>query len=106
MVSERIARSASAWALPRPSAIASAKLPNTTVSHRKNATVKVNHAGPSLPVSQITVVTAAPTSTTNMTGLRATCRGSSLTSDDSIADTRMSRCSSERSGRSVIAEPG
>ena len=33
-VSERIARSASACALPRPSAIASAKLPNTTVSQR------------------------------------------------------------------------
>ena len=106
-VSERIARSASACALPRPSAIASAKLPNATVSHRKNATVNVNHPGSSLPRIQIRVVAAAPTSTTNMTGLRITCRGSSLTSDDRIAGSRMSRCMSERSGRSVIAtSPG
>jgi hypothetical protein len=113
IVSERIARSASAWALPRPSAIASAKLPNATVSQRKNATTNMNHAGsppiashpPSPPnswTSQISVVRKAPTSTTNMTGLRATCRGSSLASDDSTAGRRMSRCSSERSGRSVI----
>ena len=105
IVSERIARSASAWALPRPSAIASAKLPNTTVSHRKNATANVNHAGsrrsPQRRARSAWSATA-PTSTTNMTGLRATCRGSSLASDDSIAGRRMSRCSSERSGRSVI----
>ena len=91
-VSERIARSASACALPRPSAIASAKLPNTTVSHRKNATTNVNHAGSPPPpgasppnnwTSQISVVRIAPTSTTNITGLRMTWRGSSLASDDS-----------------------
>ena len=35
-VSERIARSASACALPRPSASASARLANTTVSHSQN----------------------------------------------------------------------
>ena len=108
-VSERIARSASACALPRPSAIASAKLPNTTVSQRKNATVNVNHAaGPRCRRDARSAWSAAaPTSTTNMTGLRMTCRGSSLTSDDSIAGSRMSRCSSERSGRSVIVtSPG
>ena len=32
----RVARSVSAWALPRPSAIASAKLANRTVSHSQN----------------------------------------------------------------------
>ena len=108
IVSERIARSASACALPRPSAIASAKLPNTTVSQRKNATVKVNQPGSSLPSrARSAWSAAAPTSTTNMTGLRMTCRGSSLTSDDRIAGSRMSRCSSERSGRSVIVtSPG
>ena len=41
-VSARIARSESACALPRPSAIASAKLPNSTVSHSQTATVNVN----------------------------------------------------------------
>ena len=78
VVSVRIARSASACALPRPSASASAKLPNTTVSHSQNATVNVNHAGSSPPPSGCRrrpgsarrVVMTAPTSTTNMTGLR------------------------------------
>ena len=36
-VSVRIARSASAWALPRPSASASARLAKTTVSHSQIA---------------------------------------------------------------------
>ena len=80
-VSVRIARSDAAWALPRPSASASARLPNTTVSHSHTATVKVNQAGSSPPpsgsppktwISQPMVVMSAPTSTTNMTGLRTT----------------------------------
>ena len=33
IVSERALRSVSAWALPRPSAMASAKLANSTVNH-------------------------------------------------------------------------
>jgi hypothetical protein len=45
IVSPRIARSVSAWALPRPSASASARLAKTTVSHSQIVTVKVNHAG-------------------------------------------------------------
>ena len=47
-VSVRIARSVAACALPRPSAIASARLAKTTVSHSQIATVNVNQAG-SLP---------------------------------------------------------
>ena len=71
VVSLRIARSASAWALPRPSAIASAKLPKRTVSHSQKATVKANHPGwPGSPAIHSAVVNTAPTSTTNMTGLR------------------------------------
>ena len=75
----RIARSASACALPRPSASASARLAKTTVSQSQTATVKVNQAGSSPPpsgappktwISQATVVITAPTSTTNITGLR------------------------------------
>ena len=41
----RIARSAAACARPRPSAIASAKLPKITVSHSQTATMTVNQRG-------------------------------------------------------------
>ena len=41
-VSCRARRNASACALPRPSAIASAKLPNSTVNHKKSTTRPVN----------------------------------------------------------------
>ncbi len=41
-VSARVRRSVSAWALPRPSATASAKLANTTVNHSQIATRPVN----------------------------------------------------------------
>ena len=86
-VSVRIARRASAWALPRPSASASARLANTTVSHSQTATTKVNQAGSSPPpsgsppkawMSQPKVVMTAPISTTSMTGLRNCTRGSSF----------------------------
>jgi hypothetical protein len=97
-VSVRIARSASACALPRPSASDSAKFAKTTVSHSQIATVKVNHPGSEPePAIQVRVVIAAPTSTTNITGLRATCRGSSLTSESRAARTRTS---------AVMAAPG
>jgi hypothetical protein len=43
----RIARSDAACALPRPSATASARLPNTAVSHSQTATVSVNQPGSS-----------------------------------------------------------
>ena len=86
-VSVRIARSASACARPRPSASASARFANTTVSHSQIATVNVNQAGsfpppsgspPKTWISHATVVITAPISTTNITGLRMTWRGSSL----------------------------
>jgi hypothetical protein len=113
-VSERIARSVAAWALPRPSAIASAKLPKSTVSHSHTATVTVYQAGSSPPgeaapktcATQMMVVMTAPTSTTNMTGLRAIRRGSSLRTLSRIAGRRMSTENSERGlGRSLIAGP-
>ena len=78
-VSVRIARSALAWALPRPSASASARFAKTTVSHNQTPTVKLNHAGSSPPpsgappnawISHPIVVISAPISTTNITGLR------------------------------------
>ncbi len=50
-VSVRIERSASACALPRPSAIASAKLAKTTVSQSQTPIEKANQAGSSPPPS-------------------------------------------------------
>ena len=47
----RVRRSASAWARPRPSAIASAKLANSTVNHSQAASWPVNEASP--PAQQI-----------------------------------------------------
>jgi hypothetical protein len=104
VVSLRIARSVAAWALPRPSAIASAKLPKITVSHSQTATVNANHPGwPVSPTIHVIVVSSAPISTTNMTGLRTISRGSSLRSAPSSAAFRIAGSNSERSGRSVIA---
>ncbi len=114
MVSERIARSASACALPRPSASASARLAKTTVSHSQIATVNVNHAGSFPPprelppkswISQAPVVISAPISTTNITGLRTWIRGSSLAKDARIAGRTISALNrEERCG--VIELPG
>src|SRR3984957_2419732 len=87
-LSVRVFRSDSAWALPRPSATASAKLANSTVnqSHRMIWKVKPRL---SLPVTRsrrkITVVSAATTSTTNITGFLAISRGSSLAKAEPIA---------------------
>ena len=45
VVSLRILRSVSAWALPRPSATASAKLAKTTVNQSQTVTAPVNQSG-------------------------------------------------------------
>ena len=62
----RVARRVAAWALPRPSATASARLANSTVSHSHTVTAMTNTLG---SVKHSTVHSAAPTSTTNITGL-------------------------------------
>ena len=81
-VSVRALRSVSAWALPRPSAIASAKLANSTVNHSHAATRPAKtFSSPSTTRGRAAnriVVRTLPISTTNMTGLRAIRRGSSL----------------------------
>ncbi len=74
MVSLRIFRSVAAWALPRPSATASAKLANRTVNHSHSVTDPVNHSGSigdAKDRSRIhsAVVATLPISTTNMTGI-------------------------------------
>jgi hypothetical protein len=75
-VSLRLRRSVSAWALPLPSATASAKLANSTVAHSQAATSPTNTLGRPM---KSTVVITEPTSTRNITGMRIITRGSSLT---------------------------
>ncbi len=69
-------RSVSAWALPRPSATASARFAKTVVSQSQPAMAQPNQSVGSSTAS--TVVTTEPTSTTNMTGDLIITRGSSL----------------------------
>ena len=69
MVLVRLLRRASAWALPRPSAMASAKLANSTVNHSQMAICSTKRTVACSLVKNIsTVVTTAPTSVTNITG--------------------------------------
>src|SRR5262245_61596299 len=93
-VSFRSPRSAAAWALPRPSASASAKFANSTVNHSQSVTWPVNQAG-SAPAgrsttdwSQISVVRTLPISTTNITGFLIISRGSSFRKLSTIAARR------------------
>src|SRR5262249_52983193 len=78
-VSDRVLRSVAACALPRPSAIASAQFAKSTVNHRNAATRPANTFSfvVDLPMSRkkMIVVNTLPTSTTNITGLRAWLRG-------------------------------
>ncbi len=74
--SRRVERSAAACALPRPSATASAKFANSTVSHSQAAMARTNQGSPRSPPTRTaamrpsTVVRRLPTYTTNITGLR------------------------------------
>ena len=78
--SARVLRSASACALPRPSAIASAKFANSTVNHSPSAIAVSNAIGPPLTTSAtIRIVTITETtSTTKMTGFFIRVRGIEL----------------------------
>ena len=88
-VSARVFRSVAAWALPRPSAIASAKLAKSTVIQSQAAIIPaktfswVDESPKSL--TKRIVTTTLPTSTRNITGLRATWRGSSFRKAESAA---------------------
>ena len=64
-MSERILRSVSAWALPRPSATASAKLANRTVRASQTVTDQANTLGWAIDSVSVTTV---PIRTTNITG--------------------------------------
>jgi hypothetical protein len=91
----RVARSALACALPRPSAIASAKFAKSTVSQSQIAITPTNHSSPVRPcarsLKKATVVITLPTSTMNMTGLRTWARGSSFGNESPTAATTRSR---------------
>ncbi len=92
----RLRRKVSAWALPRPSATASAKLANNTVAHNHNVIDPTNRSG--LAKNWI-VVTTLPISTTNMTGMRTMWRGSSLTNASPRARRKIDRSNIEVPGR-------
>ncbi len=91
----RVLRSSSAWAWPRPSAIASAKLANRTVNQSQRAIWSAKPAGsPFALASRPIVVSSAPTSVTKMTGFLSRWSGSSLRTAASAA--RPTRARSKR----------
>ena len=106
-VSVRVRRSASACALPRPSATASAKLAKSTVNHsqtvicpEKSALVPTTVPPPVIRSRRKKIVVSTETiSTQNMTGFFTRVRGSSLRNEAQIAGT-ISERSKIDSGRS------
>ena len=96
-------RSVSACALPRPSAIASAKLANSTVNQSQSVicSVKPRCAAPvTTSRTSTSVVSTLPISTTNMTGFRTMWRGASLMNESRIARRTIG---GSKSGRAVAA---
>src|SRR5579863_3467462 len=88
VVSVLVLRNVSACALPRPSAMASAKFANSTVNQSHSVIWKVKPTTPAPAAKSRTVrmvVITAPTSTTNMTGFFIMVRGFSLTNESPMA---------------------
>ena len=98
MVSLRIRRSVSAWALPRPSATASAKVANSTVTHSQ-ATIWISKPMPGARTTMSrtisTVATSATSSTVNITGFFISSRGCSLVKLATRAGFRMAASNSD-----------
>ena len=90
----RVARSAFACALPRPSATASAKFANSTVSQSQNVITPTNQSEPVSPrtssSTKMPVVITLPSSTMNITGFLNCSRGSSFGKEPAIAPRTMS----------------
>jgi hypothetical protein len=84
----RDCRKAFAWALPRPSAIASAKLAKRTVNQSQMEIWMVKAFG-SLETKISAVVTAAPTMVTNMTGFLIITAGFSFLTESPRAGITM-----------------
>jgi hypothetical protein len=112
IVSERVRRKVSAWALPRPSATASAKLAKSTVNQRNTATSAAKTFWFALDVLRSVknriVVSTLPTSTTNITGFFMSVRGLSFTRLSTTARRRIGPLSSEveERTRSALVSPG
>ena len=85
VVSDLARRSASACALPRPSAMAVAKLANSTVNHSQSVICRLKPKCPWCGRNSSTVVTTEPTSTTNITGFFAISTGLSFFSESMVA---------------------
>ena len=103
-VSDRIRRSVSAWALPRPSAMASAKLAKMTV--RKSQMVIDQVKMPGWAMASMKVITV-PTSTTNMTGFLICSAGFSFLNESTSACRRISRSKRPRASATPWASvPG
>ena len=89
MVSDRVARSVAACALPRPSATASAKVANSTVNQSHKAIWPEKDGWPvsrNIERSHSRVTSAATTSVTKITGLAASlCGASFLTASTAAA---------------------
>jgi hypothetical protein len=109
MVSVRALRSVAAWALPRPSATASARLAKSTVNQSQAATRPAKRFSlvVELPRSRkkMSVVRMLPIHTTNMTGLRTMSRGCSLRKLSTTAGRRIVGSSSERAVVVAIRVP-
>ncbi len=86
MVSERILRRADACALPRPSAIASAKLAKSTVRISQMVIDQLNLPGWAIASMSVTI---EPMSTTNITGFFTWTRGSNLVTEPTSASFRI-----------------
>jgi len=95
-------RSEAAWALPRPSAIASAKFAKSTVNQSQSVTPKMKpaDASPRPPAKtacpQSRVVRMEPTYTTNITGFRTWRWGVSFLNESMVACHTMGRSKSGR----------
>ena len=96
VASERILRSAEAWAFPLPSAIASAKLAKITVRNNQIVMDQLKRSG--CEIDSISVMTV-PMRTTNITGFFTCVRGSSLVTapiSDSLRISRSNSCGTLR----------
>ena len=86
--SDLVARSEAACARPRPSASASAKVPNSTVSHSHAISCARKPADTcSPPIARNRVSSSATQAVTNSTGFLTSARGSSLRKASPIAGT-------------------
>src|SRR4051794_22010506 len=109
--SDFVLRSASAWAFPRASAIASAKLANRTVNQSQRAIWNSNPRPVAPAVRSRTrkmVTRRAPTSTTKITGFLTSACGLSLRNESRIArlNISLSNRGRERLNLDGISEAG